>query len=123
MDINNNDRAHSFNLQEHSFLSSHIHNHISTEWENSMHVGHDASYIIRKRSLLLDLWNMELPCTISFMSSSLSKEEENAKNYRDYAQKEFLKEVIEDKESWYVDEALPPKKDHNWNWDCPATIQ
>ena len=114
---------HVLNIQENGFMSLRMESPVDIEWEKTMHSGHDAFYIIRKRALLLDLWNMELPCETYASYSSLSKEEEISKNYKDYSQKEFLKEICEDTELWYADENLPFKKDNSWQWDCPATIQ
>ena len=123
MDINDNDAGAVFSLQEHGLMSLRMQNNINTEWENSMHSGHDAFYIVRKRSLLLDLWNMQIPSESFVYTSPLSVEEELAKNYREFAQREFLKEVSEDKDSWYADVDPLSNKDNAWNWDCPKTIQ
>lgn len=123
MDMNDTCLSHSFNLQEHGLMSLYMQSHINTEWEKTMHSGHDAFYIIRKRALLLDLWNMEISFEMTSAVSPLNKEEENSKKYREYAQREFLKEVSEEKNSWDLDMDSLPKKDTAWNWDCPTTIQ
>ncbi len=123
MNINNNQIKHSFNIQENGLMPLRMETPINTEWEKCMHSGHDALYILRKRALLLDLWNMELPSAVSFVSEPMNAEEEISHKYREYAQKEFLKEICEEQDSWYADESLFSKKDASWSWDCPSTIQ
>ena len=123
MNTNNSYAGHSLNLQEHGIMPLHMERQVNTEWEKFMHSGHDASYIVRKRALLLDLWNMELPCDSSALRFFLSKEEKLSKNYKDYAQKEFLKEVSEENNFWHSKENLASQKNSGWTWDCPATVQ
>lgn len=109
---------------------------LSTDWANGVSESHDAHYILRKRSLLLDLCNLEAPYINDWQKSATEENEAQVKSLRDFIQQEFIQEYLEEKDalqkaillqnSIRIQKHTPNMtnmEDMSWHLDCHMTVQ
>lgn len=98
--------------------SKYAENPINLEWANGIHAGQDAKFLLRRRSLLSDLWHFITPEIMRVSKNSTVRQ-----RCRESVRQAFIEQVSEEIAALQpVRLALYPQE-KKWDLDCLAVMQ
>lgn len=91
---------------------------LDLEWANDMHAGQDAKFLLRRRSLLLDLWHFMKP-DLMHASKNLIENQGSHKSVKQWFLGSVQKEI---KELNFTPSPLH-EQSPKWDLECFAVVQ